>query len=367
MKKIAVLTSGRADYSIYYPILKSLEESNRFNLHIIAFGMHLSHYHGYSIDMIKKDGFKNIINIDSALSDDSEDSISISMGLTQIRMAELWKNNNYDFVLSIGDRYEMFAAVSSAIPFNIKIIHLHGGEKTLGAIDNSFRHSITAMSNIHLTSCKQHKNRVIEIIEDEERAHVYNVGSPALDNIKTTKLFSKEIFLSEYKVDLNQPTILFTYHPETKNLNTNMRNINEIIKVFNALQENILITLPNNDSMGSKIRNKLVSYGQLNPKVYIFDHLGMRGYFSAMKYCSFMMGNSSSGIIEAASLGCRVINIGQRQQGRECSENVVHCKANQKEIFKSINKIRALGKYRNKNIYYKNNTVQRVIDIIEKY
>ena len=229
--RIAVLTSSRADFGIYTPLLKAMQSDDYFDLKIIAFGTHLSRFHGYTKSQIEATGLDVDYEIDSMMLSDSKEAIANAIGLTIIKFATFWKEHesNFDLVFCLGDRYEMFAAVSSAIPFNIKIIHLHGGEKTLGAIDNSFRHSITAMSNIHLTSCKQHKNRVIEIIEDEERAHVYNVGSPALDNIKSTKLFSKEIFLSEYKVDLNKPTILFTYHPETKNLNTNMRNIKEII------------------------------------------------------------------------------------------------------------------------------------------
>lgn len=366
MKKIAVLTSGRADYSIYYPILNQLKKSNKFDLNIIAFGSHLSHYHGYSIDLIRKDGFKKIIAIDSLLSDDKEDSISISMGLTQIRMAEVWKNNNFDFLICIGDRFEMFAAISSALPFNLKIVHLHGGEKTLGAIDNSFRHAITSMSDIHLTSCKPHKDRVLNIIEHENKANVYNVGAPALHNINSLKLLSKKDFLSEFEVDLTKPTILFTYHPETKDIDSNIRNINEIIEVFNVIKEGILITLPNNDSMGSAIREKLISYSKSTDKASVFNYLGVRGYYSAIKHCSFMMGNSSSGIIEAASLGCRVINIGQRQKGRHCSDNVIHCQATKKDILRSVNKIKKLHKYNKKNIYYQKNSIQKIINILDK-
>ena len=366
MKNIAVLTSGRADYSIYYPILRALEESDKFDLHIIAFGMHLSQHHGYSIDTIKKDGFKKIVAIDSSLSDDKEESVAISMGITQIRMAELWKNYNYDLLICIGDRYEMFSAVASSLPFNIKTLHIHGGEKTLGAIDNSFRHAITSMSDIHLTSCEQHKDRVIEIIEKEESKNVYNVGSPSLDGIKSFKLLTKDEFINKFKVNIKEPTILFTYHPETKNLKTNIKNIDEIIKVFSLIKDNILVTLPNNDPMGSYIRKKLIDYSKKNSRLNIFNYLGINGYFSAMKHCEFMMGNSSSGIIEAASFGTRVINIGDRQKGRFCNENVLHCKPSKNEILKAIKSIKSLDKYNKKNIYYKKNTIKNIINIIEK-
>ncbi|MDA7697492.1 UDP-N-acetylglucosamine 2-epimerase [Gammaproteobacteria bacterium] len=364
MKKIAVLTSGRADYSIYYPLLKSLEKSKRFDLNIIAFGSHLSHLHGYTINLIKNDGFTKILTIDSSLSDDQSDSISVSMGLTQIRMSELWKNNNFDLLVCIGDRYEMFAAVSSSLPFNLKIMHLHGGEKTLGAIDNSFRHAITAMSNIHITSCNFHKDRVIEIIEDEHKKNVYNVGAPALHNIHSMQLLSKEEFATEFNVDLNEPTILFTYHPETINLDINIKNIEVILSVFDAIKINILVTLPNSDSMSSHIRKKLIGYSETNDNVFTFNYLGVKGYYSAIKHCSFMMGNSSSGIIEAASLGCRVINIGERQKGRHCNDNVIHCDPDKKKIIKAINEIEGLQEYNNGNIYYQKDTINKIIEII---
>lgn len=365
MKKIAVLTSGRADYSIYYPLLKSLEQSNRIDLNIIAFGSHLSHYHGYTVNLIKNDGFKKILTVDSSLSDDQSDSISVSMGLTQVRMSELWKNNNFDLLICIGDRYEMFSAVSSALPFNLKIMHLHGGEKTLGAIDNKFRHAITAMSNIHLTSCNFHKDRVEEIVEDEDKKNVYNVGAPALDNINTMKLFSKEEFAIEFNVDLNEPTILFTYHPETINLDINIKNIEIILSVFDFIKTNILVTLPNSDSMSSHIRNRLEDYSKTNDNVFTFNYLGVKGYYSAIKHCTFMMGNSSSGIIEAASFGCRVINIGERQKGRHCNENVIHCDHDKNQILKAINEIESLPRYDNNNIYYQKNTIKKIIEIIE--
>lgn len=368
MKKIAVLTSGRADYSIYLPLLHQLEMSHDYDLTIIAFGTHTSHYHGYSLNQIHKDGFKNVIAIDTILSDDREDSISISMGLTLIRMSEIWKDNNFDLVVCIGDRHEMFAAVSSILPFNYKIAHLHGGEKTLGAIDNSFRHGISSLADIHFTTCSQHQDRVIEIVETENRKNVFNIGALAINNIENTKMLSKSEFLKEFGYDFNNPTILFTYHPETKNLNANSDNLENILNVFDKVNENILITLPNNDSMGAKIRERLIEYSELNKtKVTTYNFLGSLGYFSAMKHCSFMMGNSSSGIIEAASLGCYVINIGDRQKGRLSSDNVFHSAANEDEILSAIKKIRSLKPYKGDNIYYQKDSAKIFIDIISNH
>ena len=222
------------------------------------------------------------------------------------------------------------------------------------------------MSNIHITSCNFHKDRVIEIIEDEHKKNVYNVGAPALHNIHSMQLLSKEEFATEFNVDLNEPTILFTYHPETINLDINIKNIEVILSVFDAIKINILVTLPNSDSMSSHIRKKLIGYSETNDNVFTFNYLGVKGYYSAIKHCSFMMGNSSSGIIEAASLGCRVINIGERQKGRHCNDNVIHCDPDKKKIIKAINEIEGLQQYNNGNIYYQKDTINKIIEIIEE-
>jgi len=365
MKKVGVLSCGRSDFSIYLPLLKYLEESNDFDLSIIALGSHTSHYHGYTLKLFYDEGFSNIIPVDALLSDDSQDSVTISMGLTQIRMADLWRNNEFDLLICLGDRYEMFAAVASAIPFNINLVHLHGGEKTLGAIDNSFRHAITTMSNIHLTSCEMHKNRVQEIVESEFCENIYNVGSLALQNLDSIDLLSKQEFLEMYNHDFSNPTVLCTYHPETKNLESNIKNTKELIDFFDKTDYEILITLPNNDSMGAKIREMLISHSNINNRVKTYDFLGTKGYYSAMKHAKLMIGNSSSGIIEAASFGCYVINVGDRQKGRHCSDNVVHVDCKYDDISKAISKIESIGKYSGDNIYFQKNTLEKIVKILK--
>jgi len=364
MKRIAVLTCGRSDFSIYLPLLKFLEKSNDFDLSIIAFGTHTSHHHGYSLNLIKKEGFKNIIPIDMLLSDDTQESVSASMGLAQIKMASLWSNSNFNLVICLGDRYEMFAAVASLIPFNIKIAHLHGGEKTLGAIDNSFRHAITSMSDIHLTSCEVHKDRVKEIVESEISHAVYNVGSLALQNLTSMSLMTKDEFYNDFGCDLNIPTILCTYHPETKDLAVNLQHTSELIKFFNKTTYQILITLPNNDSMGSSIREMFINHSHENDRLYVYDYLGTKGYYSAMKHANFMIGNSSSGIIEAASFGCYVIDIGNRQKGRQCSNNVINIDCKNDNITSAVSQIESMGEYSGTNIYFQENTLKKIIEII---
>lgn len=361
MKNIAVLTCGRSDFSIYLPLLKELDARENISLTIIAFGSHTSHYHGYTVSQIREEKFKNIINIDSTLADDKPDSIAISMGLTSIRLSEIWRNNKFDYVFCLGDRYEMFAAVSSAVMFNLKIVHLHGGEKTLGALDNKFRHAITSMSNYHFTSCKEHLLRVKEIIDKEFSKNVYNIGSLSLHNIKSNNLLTKNEFYKTYNIDISKPTALVTYHPETVKPEVNEKYLNVLFAIFEKIKEQILITMPNNDTMGSYARQKIITYAKGKKNIYLYDYLGVNGYYSAMKHCSYMLGNSSSGIIEAASFGCYVINIGDRQKGRICGENVFHSKGNIKSILSFIKKIKEKGIYRKKNIYYQPHTLTKII------
>jgi GDP/UDP-N,N'-diacetylbacillosamine 2-epimerase (hydrolysing) len=365
MKKIAVLTCGRSDFSIYLPLLQYMERRKNVEMDVIAFGSHTSHYHGYSLAQVNEAGLSNVIPIDTTLSDDGPDSIAMSMGLTIIRLADIWRNNKFDLVFCLGDRYEMFAAVSSAINFNLKIVHFHGGEKTLGAIDNSFRHAITSMSNYHFTSCEEHKLRVQEIVENEKSDFVFNVGAMSLQNLKAIDFIEKEKFSEKFNININKPTALVTYHPETIALDVNQRNIDELLATFDVLDEQILLTLPNNDSMAAYAREAFLSYASSNKKCFVYDFLGVSGYYSAMKYCTYMLGNTSSGIIEAASLGCYVINVGDRQQGRQCNDNVFHTSCRKDSILKLVKKIRTLGSYNGSNIYFQKNTLKQIINILK--
>lgn len=365
LKNIAVLTCGRSDFSIYLPLLKYLQGRDNVRLQIIAFGTHTSHYHGYTLTQIRDEGFDDIVDIDATLSDDKPESIAVSMGLTIIRLAEIWRNCQFDWVFCLGDRYEMFAAVSSAIHFNLRIAHFHGGEKTLGAVDNSFRHAISAMSNYHFTSCEAHEARVKRIVEDEVSDKVFNVGSLSLQSVASEPLLSAAEFMRKFNIDLSKPTVLVTYHPETIALDVNRQNVSVLLSVFDSLNEQVLITLPNNDSMGAAVREAFVEYSKSNDRVYVYDFLGTKGYYSAMKQCSFMLGNSSSGIIEAASFGCYVVNVGDRQKGRACGGNVFHVPCEKEKILNTVEKINSLDKYEGDNFYYQKNTLENIISQLQ--
>ena len=368
MKRIAILTSSRADYGIYLPLLKALKEDPFFELQIIAFGTHLSPFHGYTIDQIINDGFEVQYQIESMLSGDSPNIISTAMALTSLKFADFWKDhqNDFDLVFCLGDRYEMFAAVIAGIPFNIPFAHLHGGEKTLGAIDNIFRHAITLASKYHFVSCKEHGERVTELTESKE--NIFDVGALSLDNLNSLPLLSKDEFDSKFGVDLNQPTILVTVHPETVTNEMNQIYVEELANALLALNNyQVIITLPNADTNGTLIRKRLLQLQEESSnRIYCFENLGSQGYFTAMKFCSFLLGNTSSGIIEAASFGKWVINLGKRQEGRKQSLNCYNVPFNKELIMQTVAKIEDSPDYSGTNIYYKGNAAKNICSILKK-
>lgn len=367
--KIGVLTSSRADYGIYLPLLKALKKDPYFNLDIICFGTHLSTFHGYTLKKILEEGFEVSYKIESMLAGDSPNAIATSMALTELKFADFWKDHQKDFdlVICLGDRYEMFSAVMAGVPFGIKFVHLHGGEKTLGAVDNIFRHSITLASCIHFVSCEEHAARVAELIEKKDI--IYVVGALALDNLASMSYYTKIEFYNQFNVDLEKPTVLVTVHPETVMPERNTEYAEIISEVMLKMHNfQFLITLPNADTNGMTIRNRFLRLpAETGGRVICHENLGTRGYFTAMKHCSFLLGNTSSGIIEAASFRKWVINLGSRQLGRAHSKNILNSAFSAREILLAAEKIKNDPVYSGGNIFYKDNASNAIIDILKKY
>jgi GDP/UDP-N,N'-diacetylbacillosamine 2-epimerase (hydrolysing) len=366
--KVCVLTSSRADYGIYRPLLQKFKEDKFFQLSIIAFGTHLSPIHGYTLTEIEKDGFIVDECIESLILGDSAEAISTALGLTVTKFSSIWakKQKSTDLIFCLGDRYEMLAAVLAAIPFNIPIAHIHGGETTLGAIDNKFRHSLTQLAQYHFVSTQDHADRVAEMLGTNEK--VYNVGALSLDNLLNFQLLSKQEFFEKYQINIEKPTILFTFHPETVSFERNEAYIKEIIEVLNILQEKyqIIITMPNADTMGYMIRENLKKFANDNQNaIFVVESFGTLGYFSALQYCSFLLGNTSSGIIEAASFGKYVINIGDRQKGRNAGKNVLHTAIQKEDILKKVDEIQKAEPLNRQNIYGDGTASEKIIKILK--
>lgn len=363
--RIGVLTSSRADYGIYLPLLQKLKTDSFFELEVIAFGTHLSENHGYTLKDIEKDRYKTVHKISSLTDDDSQKGITISYANTIIKFSDFWNNNSFDLVFCLGDRFEMSAAVQASIPFCIKLAHIHGGETTLGAIDNIYRHQITLASKIHFTSTMGYKFRVASLVGSDK--NIFDVGALSLSNIEKFTAIGKKEFFSNFKIK-DAPYCLITFHPETNVFEENIDFAKEMRKALEYLSRsiNLVITMPNADTLGSVYRKELNQLKISNPeKVLLVENFGKENYFSAMYYSQFLLGNTSSGIIEAASFGKYVLNIGDRQKGRLQSNNTLNAIFTKSDIIENALKILSLGNCEEENVYFKKGSSKQIINILK--
>lgn len=366
--KIGVLTSSRADFGIYLPLLKRLKNDTFFNLGLLVFGTHLSSVHGYTINHITKEGFRIDYTLETVMLSDTPEAIAKNMAQTGMKFSAIWESarKNYDVIFCLGDRYEMFAAVSVSVPFEITIAHLHGGETTLGAIDNKFRHCLTHFATMHFASTYNHAKRVETLTGSPE--NIYNTGALSLDNINDLKLIDAEEMLNHFGIDFSIPTLLVTYHPETAGegvKETGGVNMVEALKFFDEHQ--VVITMPNADTSAGELRTLYQEFSQTFSSVKLIENFGTQGYFSAMKLSKLVIGNSSSGIIEAASFNKYVINIGYRQGGRAVSDNVINTSNSREDIKEGINKGLSLGEYKGINIYNNGGAVNKIIEVLKSW
>ena len=365
---IALLSSSRADYGIYLPLLKSFRKDETINLSIVAFGTHLSESHGNTISEILNDGFDVSYRIKTTPAGDSPLEISKSIGETINLFSKFWDDHNseFDLMVVLGDRYEMFAAVTAASTFNMDIAHIHAGETTLGAVDNAYRHSISLMSKYLFVTNNIYKKRAEEISEYNSR--IFNVGALSLDNLRSQKLLSIKEFYNNYKVNLDVPTILSTFHPETVSIGKNEEYVKELVDAFNMLKNDyqIIVTLPNADTMSNLIRRELINFGSNSDNVFLFESLGMKGYLSCMKYSSMLIGNTSSGFVEASYFPKWVINLGDRQKGRIVTSNIINTRIKKNDIVKSVAIVEKASLPNKVDIYGDGNAASKITSIIKE-
>jgi len=362
--KIGVLTSSRADYGIYLPLLDKLKLDQRFQLEIIAFGMHLQKSQGNTVDQITKDGFEVIHKVGEMPEKDRVFDISKGYGNLVVSFAQFWNEYKYDVVLALGDRWEMSAAVQASIPFEVKIGHVHGGETTLGATDNIYRHQITLASTYHFTAAEVFSERIKSILGSDKNVHT--VGSISLEDIDQLQLASWDSVKEKFDIPFDD-FILVTFHPESVGASMNKHYASVISNLLKSLikEHNILITKSNSDAMGSLFNDCFQQLQEECPeKVKLVSALGKFNYFKAMDRCDFMLGNTSSGIIEAASFGKYVINIGDRQKGRLRNDNVIDAPFDVVEMLVAINSIIERNYYRGLNKYVRLATSDTIIKII---
>ncbi len=358
-----LLTSSRADFGIYQPLIKEILKES-LELRLIVFGTHLSKKHGYTITDIERIGSPVYKSISTLPSDDSALAVSASVGETIKSFSNFWNEEQHevDCIICLGDRYEMYAAVAASIPFNLKVAHLHGGETTLGAIDNKYRHSLTVFSDFHFCATDVFADRIKSIIGSGE--NVFNVGALSIENIEKEDVFTVSELEKEFEIDFSKPTILTTFHPETVSPKQNKKHIEVLREVIPVLlqKQQLVITLPNADTSSEAYRTLFWNLAEKYENLKLVEHFGRKGYFSALKYCSFVFGNSSSGIIEAASFNKYVINVGVRQEGRLTGKNVFDCEFDSDQILKLVENIEKMSAFSGGNIYQKEGTAKVIVN-----
>ena len=336
MKKISIVTGTRSEYGLLSPLIRRLQNDSEFDVYIAVTGSHLSPQFGNTYKEIEKDGFKIHKKIDILMSSDSPVSVTKSMGLAMNSFGEYFSELSPDLLVILGDRYEIFAVASAAAVLGIPIAHLHGGEVTLGAYDEYFRHSITKMSTLHFTSCEEHRRRVIQLGEQPER--VFNVGAIGIENILTLPLMSIDELEKSIDFKLGDSYALGTFHPVTLESISLEEQVNQFIDSIQEIKDmKFILTKANADNGGRLINSVLEDFQSKNSdRVTLHTNLGQIRYLSAIKYCKFVIGNSSSGLIEAPTFHVPTINIGNRQKGRMRGKTVIDCSPEKSEIMKAI-------------------------------
>lgn len=371
MKRIGIMTGTRAEYGLLKPLMQEINKDNDLELYLIVSGMHLSPEFGMTYQEIEEDGFEINAKVEMLLSSDSPAGISKSIGLGVIGFADEFQRADLDMLILLGDRYEALSAAISAMVMRIPIAHLHGGELTEGAIDEGIRHSITKMSYLHFTSTEQYRNRVIQLGENPER--VFYVGALGVENIKKINLMTKEELERSIHFEIDENTVIVTYHPVTLENNTVEEQFLNLLEVLDRNPKiRMIFTKANADTNGRIVNELIDKYAAQNSeRACAFMSLGQKRYLSALKYCRIVIGNSSSGIIEAPSFGKPIINIGDRQKGRICADSVINCGYTQQEIQQAM-ETALTEEFENKarncrNPYEKENTAANIISVIKDY
>lgn len=370
MKKICVATGTRAEYGLLKPLIDKIYHSEDLELQLAVTGMHLSTEFGLTYQEIERDGYPITAKIEMLLSSDTPVGITKSMGLALIGFADYFAMYQPDLVVILGDRYEMLMAASAALVARIPIAHIHGGERTEGAIDDAIRHSITKMSQLHFVTTEEYRKRVIQL--GEQPQSVYNVGALGVENVKQVQLLEKEQLEKEIEFAFSEKTVMVTFHPVTLEHMTAEKQFDNLLAVLEKHKElKIIFTKANSDTDGRVINQMIDDFVKANSdRCVAYTSLGQLRYLSALCFCCAVIGNSSSGIIEVPSFKIPTVNIGDRQKGRVCAQSVLTCGNTIPEIQEALNK--ALSpEFREllseiTNPYEGENTSRRILEIIAK-
>ena len=334
MRTVGLVTTGRSDYGNYRPLLAEISKDPTFELRLLVSGTHLSAQHGYTVRAIEEDGFKIAERVELLLSSDSPEGISKSMGLGILGFAQVFAKSRPDILVVCGDRFEMHAAALAALPFKIPVAHLSGGELTEGAIDDGLRHSLTKLSHLHFPATQQYAARILQLGEEPWRITV--AGEPSLDQLHTLKFLTREELEQRFSIRLNRQFLIVTFHPVTLEYERAGEHITELLAALQASGIAAVFTLPNADTGNQIIREKIEQFVSEHPDAHLVDNFGTQAYFSMLRLATALLGNSSSGILEAASFELPAVNVGTRQDGRVRARNVIDVGCQREHILRGI-------------------------------
>lgn len=334
MRTIGVVTTSRADYGIYRPLLEAIRSDSELQLRLLVSGMHLSPECGLTVRDIEADGFEIADRIEVLLSSDTPHAIGKAMGLGLIGFAQVFSRWRPDLLVVLGDRFEMHSAALAALPFKIPVAHLSGGEVTEGAIDDALRHSLTKLSHLHFVANEEYAQRIIQLGEESWRVVVS--GEPSLDVLRNIRFLTRQELEEHYGLQLDRPFLLVTYHPVTLEFEQAGWQIGELLAALRECGMPAVFTLPNADTANRVVREKIQQFLVADGSSRVVDNFATQAYFSMMTLAAAMVGNSSSGIVEAASFELPVVNVGTRQKGRVRAGNVIDVGYHRAEISAGI-------------------------------
>ena len=369
-RKICVVTSSRADYGLLKSVISCLDSDPKFNLQLIATGMHLLPKFGNTYKEIETDGFKIDYKIKMLSNSDTAEAIIKSMGKGSINFADVLVKIKPDLIIVLGDRFEILTVVSSALIASIPIAHLHGGESTEGLIDEAIRHSITKMSHLHFVATENYRKKVIQLGEQPNR--VFNVGGLGVDRIKNTKLLNKKEIEKILNFKFANKNLLVTFHPVTLEKNNEERHFKQLLLALKLLKDtNIIFTLPNADKNGQIIIKLIKNFVRKNLNAKSFSSLGQLNYLSCIQFIDGVIGNSSSGLLEIPTFKKGTINIGERQKGRVQASSIINCRPEKRSIESAIKKLYSkkfkLQLRKTINPYGNGGATKKIIKVIKNF
>lgn len=369
MRNIAVVTGTRAEYGLLRNTIKAIEKDENLNLQLIVTGTHLSHKYGYTVKEIEEDGFEINAKIDIIKTDRDEKTNSIEMGTLLIESSKVLERLKPDILLLLGDRYEIFAAATAAMAMNIPIAHISGGEITEGAMDEQIRHAITKMAHVHFPGAAEYAENIKNMGEESWR--IFNVGDPGIENIKVTKFLNVQEIANRIGIEIDEDTMLVTFHPVTLEIDNTRNYINNLLEAIAMNNKQAIITYPNSDNGGKIIIEEILNFQKKYSKAKVFESLGSLLYLSVMKHCGIVVGNSSSGLVEAPFMKKPVINIGNRQKGRLMAGNIINCDYSVHSISEAIKKayssnFREFVKSSTISLYGEGNTSKEIVKVLRE-